>query len=39
MADDNCYSVYFVGAKDEILQKAIINIKEKFPNIVVRGQH
>ena len=39
IADDNCYSVYFVGAKDEILQKAIINIKEKFPNIVVKGQH
>lgn len=39
IADENGYSVYFVGAKDEILQKAIVNIKSKFPNIVVKGQH
>lgn len=39
IADENGYSVYFVGAKDEILQKAIVNIKAKFPNIVVKGQH
>lgn len=39
IADENVYSVYFVGAKDEILQKAIVNIKAKFPNIVVKGQH
>lgn len=39
IADENGYSVYFVGAKDVILQKAIVNIKSKFPNIVVKGQH
>lgn len=39
IANENGYSVYFVGAKDEILQKAIVNIKEKFPNIVIKGQH
>lgn len=39
IANENGYSVYFVGAKDEILQKAIVNIKVKFPNIVVKGQH
>lgn len=39
IADENGYSVYFIGAKDEILQKAIVNIKSKFPNIVVKGQH
>ena len=39
IADENGYSVYFVGAKDEILQKAIVNIKDKFPNIVIKGQH
>lgn len=39
IADKNGYSVYFVGAKDEILQKAIVNIKSKFPNVVVKGQH
>lgn len=39
IANENGYSVYFVGAKDEILQKAIVNIKAKFPNIVVKGQH
>ena len=39
IANENGYSVYFVGAKDEILQKAIVNIKSKFPNIVVKGQH
>ena len=39
IADENGYSVYFVGAKDEILQKAIVNIKAKFPNIVIKGQH
>lgn len=39
IANENGYSVYCVGAKDEILQKAIVNIKSKFPNIVVKGQH
>lgn len=39
IANENGYSIYFVGAKDEILQKAIVNIKAKFPNIVVKGQH
>lgn len=39
LSDERNLSVYFVGAKEEILQKAIKNIKEKFSNIVISGSH
>lgn len=39
LSDENSLNVYFVGAKEEILQKAIKNIKDKFKNINVVGSH
>lgn len=39
LADENGLSVYFVGAKEEILNKAISNIKSKFSNLVISGSH
>lgn len=33
------YAVYFLGTKEESLQKAIENIKKKFPTLKILGYH
>lgn len=32
-------SVYFLGAKEEILEKMILNIKKDYPNLNISGYH
>lgn len=38
-ADKHQYKVYFLGAKDEVLDLAKKNIKKKFPNLDLVGAH
>ena len=37
LANKNRYSVYFLGAKDSVLNKMLFNIKLKYPNLVIAG--
>lgn len=37
LAEKRKYSVYVLGAKEEILKKAIINIQTQFPHILIAG--
>lgn len=39
IADESKLKVYFVGAKEETLVKAVDKIKEKHPNLAVVGMH
>ena len=33
------WSVYFFGAKEEVVSKAVTNIKERFENLTIAGCH
>lgn len=39
LAETHNYPIYILGAKEEILQKAIINIKNEHPGLKVAGYH
>ncbi|MGB9832479.1 MAG: WecB/TagA/CpsF family glycosyltransferase, partial [Caldisericum exile] len=39
LAEKKGYRVFFLGAKEEILQSAIKKIREKFPNLEIVGYH
>lgn len=39
IANEQKYSVYLLGAKDEVLQKTIATIHQDFPNVRVVGSH
>lgn len=39
IANEKHYSVYLLGAKDEVLQKAIENINKDYPNVKIVGSH
>ncbi|MVX65950.1 WecB/TagA/CpsF family glycosyltransferase [Clostridium chromiireducens] len=32
-------SIYFLGAKEEVLKKCVDNIKSEFPNLIISGFH
>ncbi|MGT2832834.1 WecB/TagA/CpsF family glycosyltransferase [Streptococcus halotolerans] len=37
LAEKKAYSVYFLGAKEEVIQKMLTNFKNDYPNLVVAG--
>lgn len=39
LANEKSYSIYLLGAKDEVLQKTIAEINRQFPNVVIAGSH
>jgi N-acetylglucosaminyldiphosphoundecaprenol N-acetyl-beta-D-mannosaminyltransferase len=39
LSSKNAYRVFFLGATDEVLSKAIITIKAKYPNLIIAGSH
>lgn len=39
ISSDNQAPVYFLGAKKEVLEKAVENIKKEFPNLIIAGFH
>ncbi|MFH1968569.1 MAG: WecB/TagA/CpsF family glycosyltransferase [bacterium] len=39
LTEDKGYKLFFLGAKDEILSKAIDNLKEKHPKLNIVGYH
>ncbi|BAL80882.1 WecB/TagA/CpsF family glycosyltransferase [Caldisericum exile] len=39
LAEKRQYKVFFLGAKEDILQSAIKTIKENFPNLQIVGSH
>jgi N-acetylglucosaminyldiphosphoundecaprenol N-acetyl-beta-D-mannosaminyltransferase len=39
LCSEKNYRPYFLGAKQDVLNKAIIEIKNKFPNIKIAGYH
>ena len=39
LSNNRKYKVYILGAKQQVLEKAIENIKKTYPAIVVNGQH
>ncbi|WP_257008370.1 WecB/TagA/CpsF family glycosyltransferase [Bacillus sp. FJAT-45350] len=39
LANEKSLSIYLLGAKDEVLQRAINKINEQFPNIKIVGSH
>lgn len=39
LTENKCYKLFFVGAKDEVLKKAIANLKEKHPGLNIVGYH
>ncbi|TYR76005.1 WecB/TagA/CpsF family glycosyltransferase [Rossellomorea vietnamensis] len=39
LSNQKNYSIYLLGAQEETLQKAQSNIKEKYPNLVIKGSH
>ncbi len=38
-ANNSKKSVYFLGAKEEVVKKAVTNISNKYPNIDIKGYH
>lgn len=39
LANKKRYSIYFLGAKEEIIPLTVKNIERKFPNITIAGYH
>lgn len=39
IANQNSYSVYLLGAKEEVLQAACQNVAKQYPNVTIVGQH
>jgi N-acetylglucosaminyldiphosphoundecaprenol N-acetyl-beta-D-mannosaminyltransferase len=39
LAENRNYRLFFLGAKDKILNKAIVNLKEKHPKLNIVGYH
>jgi len=39
LAVDKKYSVFFLGAKQEILDTVLVNIKKRYPNLTIAGNH
>lgn len=39
LSESKGYGVYLLGTKDESLKKAILNIKNNFPNLKILGYH
>ncbi len=39
VANEQHYSIYLLGAKDEVLKKAVTHIHKQFPNVVIAGSH
>jgi N-acetylglucosaminyldiphosphoundecaprenol N-acetyl-beta-D-mannosaminyltransferase len=39
IADQKGYSVYLLGAKDEVLQRTIAEIMTRYPNVKIAGAH
>ncbi|MFH1282867.1 MAG: WecB/TagA/CpsF family glycosyltransferase [bacterium] len=37
LANERSYKVFFIGAKEETLKKAVYNIKIKYPDLIVSG--
>ncbi|MCM3718487.1 WecB/TagA/CpsF family glycosyltransferase [Fictibacillus phosphorivorans] len=39
IANERGYSVYLLGAQDEVLQKTVAEIMKQFPNVKIAGAH
>lgn len=39
LANKENYRIFIIGAKQEILEKAIENIRSSYPNIIINGMH
>lgn len=39
LANEKKYSIYLLGAKDEVLQRALAEIEKQFPDVRVAGSH
>lgn len=39
LADQKKYRIYLLGAKEEVIEKTVANIKEKYPNAQIAGYH
>ncbi|WP_088104294.1 WecB/TagA/CpsF family glycosyltransferase [Halalkalibacter urbisdiaboli] len=39
LANERQYSIYLLGAKDEVLQKTIAEIERQFPQVNIAGSH
>lgn len=39
LANDHSYRVFFLGAKPEVIEDAVHNIKKKYPHIDIAGYH
>ncbi len=39
IAEDKGYTIYFLGAKREVLEKALTKIRSSFPNLKISGYH
>src|SRR5690625_3262018 len=38
-ANQKCLSIYFLGAKEKVNQKAVLKVREKYPNVTIAGSH
>ncbi|MED3622522.1 WecB/TagA/CpsF family glycosyltransferase [Neobacillus thermocopriae] len=39
IGNEKGWSAYFLGAKKEVIEKAILNIKDNYPNLEIAGYH
>src|SRR5699024_3396823 len=39
LANENKYAIFFLGASQETLDQALMNIKKKYPHINIAGSH
>jgi N-acetylglucosaminyldiphosphoundecaprenol N-acetyl-beta-D-mannosaminyltransferase len=39
IANDETLKVYMIGAKPEVLEKAVTNVKKEYPNLTIVGTH
>ncbi|KAA0565873.1 WecB/TagA/CpsF family glycosyltransferase [Bacillus sp. CH30_1T] len=39
LSNEHPFRVYIVGAKPEVLEKAVVNVKKKYPNLHLVGYH
>lgn len=37
LAENHAYPIYILGAKEEVLQRAILNIRNEYPGIIISG--
>lgn len=39
LANEHHYRVYFLGAEEDVLERALNNVKTEYPNITIAGSH